>query len=287
MHGSRVLRSKRVASLGTLALFVSFGLGACAQRDLQTLALRDRIAQGALAPEDVPHFRTSPQELRAMSDALRDRPQPSDSAIDQALLEAARKGDASELRRQVQAGAKVNGLDALGNTALTYAAAAGDLVLVRMLLKEGADVDGRAAALTPLSSATLNGRVQVVKLLLSRGADPDATGLNGVVPLVLAVRMNQLATADALLQAGARADVRDRSGDHLLMLAISNDLPAMTDLLLRRGMNPNMADRDGLTPLYWARQLGRETISKRLEQAGAQEEGLQVRESREYSMGDS
>lgn len=287
MRGSEVFQSKRVASLCTLALIISFGLSACAQRDPQTLALRDRIAQSALAPEDVPRFRTSPQELRAMSDAIREYSQPGVSARDQAFLDAARKGDASELRRQLQAGAKVNGLDALGNTALTYAAASGDLVLVRLLLKEGADVDGRAASLTPLAGATLNGRVQVVNLLLSRGADPDAMGLNGVAPLVLAVRMNQLATADALLQAGARADVRDRTGDHLLMLAISNDLPAMTDLLLRRGMNPNMADRDGLTPLYWSRQLGRETISKRLEQAGAQEEGFQVQESRGYPMGDS
>jgi uncharacterized protein len=287
MHGSKCGRSARLASLGALALFVFTGLGACAQRDPQTLALRERIEQGALTPEDIPRFRTSTEELRAVSDALRDRLPPSTTARDQALLNAARQGDVTELRRQLQAGAKVNGLDALGKTALTYAAAWGDLVQVRLLLKAGADADGRAAALTPLAGATLNGHSQVVKLLLGRGADPNVTGLNGVTPLVLAVRLNHLAVADALLQAGARTDVRDGTGDHLLMVAISNDLPEMTDLLLRRGMNPDMADADGLTPLYWARQLRREAIARRLEQAGAREQGLQVRESREYPIGDS
>jgi ankyrin repeat protein len=268
-------------------LLISVGtMMACAQHDPQNLALRERIEQGALVPEDIPRFRMSEDELRAASEAFREQPRRRDSRLDAELLKAARTGDAKALAARVSEGARVNVIDEYRNTPLRHVAASGDLVSARLLIKAGADVEGRGASLTPLSAATMQGQAVMVRLLLKQGADPNASGLNGLPPLVLAVRLNQLSVAAALLQAGARTDVVDRSGEHLLMLTINNDQPAMADLLLSQGMNPDIADVDGLTPLYWAQQLKRDAIAERLKQAGAQRDGSVIRESRSYPMGE-
>jgi ankyrin repeat protein len=272
------------ALLSVLGLVGFLSIGACAQRDPQTLALRERIEQGTLTLNEIPRFNMSEQELLEASGTARDFVSRELTELDKALLEAARTGDTEVMRQQIKAGARVNATDQWGNTPLSYAAASGDLVRARLLLKERAEVEGRGGVLTPLASAALRGHAHMVTLLLSRGASPDAEGLSGVSPLVLAVRLNHLAVAEALLNAQARVDVLERTGESLLMMTIANNQPAMADLLLRHGVNPNTVDADGLSVLYWARQLKREGITQSLERLGAREKGLTVRESRDYPM---
>ena len=66
-------------------------------------------------------------------------------------------------------------VDAEGNTALHYAAAAGNLAVVQFLVRMGAEVDAENPALgsrfTPLAMALATGRTRVADYLLEQGAD--------------------------------------------------------------------------------------------------------------------
>ena len=105
--------------------------------------------------------------------------------------------------------------DALGRSALWWAAAAGDDagVPVHRLTASGTaidvpDLDGETA----LHAAARQGHANAVQLLLARGADVNRAGAHGASPLLLAVTGGDADTANILLRAGANPNSQDRFG---------------------------------------------------------------------------
>ncbi|KAH7175283.1 Het-eN [Dactylonectria macrodidyma] len=89
---------------------------------------------------------------------------------------------------------KADAQNILGQTPLSWAAAEGNGVILRLLLESGAnpaaaDDDGR----TPLSWASERGSKTDVQLLLDRGADVQAADLRGQTPLSFAARQGHSA----------------------------------------------------------------------------------------------
>lgn len=281
MRSSEAARARAGVLTGVLLLAALQG---CANHDEQRLALRDRIAQGALTPEDAPQFRTSEREHRALLATGGERAPRLASALDLQLTEAAQRGDAKELSRLIGQGALVNAPDAWGSTPLLIAAREGRVEAARVLLRAGAEPDGRGGGMTPLAAAALRGHAPLVRVLLRAGARVDATGLSGQTPLVLALQQGHLACVQLLLEAGANTRVSDRAGDSPLVMAINQGRDDLLALLLRHGTDPNLSDGSGLSPLYWARQQQREDMAQRLLAAGAQVDRMRVtrRESRPY-----
>lgn len=281
MPGSERQRSRWSAALAGVLAALLWG---CAQHSPEQLALRDRIEQGALTPEDTPRFYTSERERRATVASASDPVLRLASPLDMELVRAAGRGDVAGIRQLIKDGAQVNAVDALGNTAMLHAARAGDLETVRALLRAGADVDGRDGALTPLGQAALRGHVHMVRLLLRSGARVDAAGLNEQTPLMNAVKLNHPDVVALLLKAGANTQVKDRTGAGLLLTTINDDLPDVLAALLRHGLDPDQPDADGLTPWYWANQLKREKMAAQLVQAGARVDAPRqtLRASRPY-----
>lgn len=284
MRDSDIKHATERAQHVALALLISLSVGACAKNDIQSLILRESIEQGSFTRSEIPRFRMSQQDLLEASDVPRDFAGHELTALDKSLLEAARMGNTEAMRQHIKAGARVNAVDQWGNTPLGYAAASGDLVRAQLLLKERAEVEGRGGTLTPLAWAALRGHIHMVTLLIKQGARLDAQGFNGVSPLVLAVRLNHLNVAETLLKAGARVDVKERDGKSLLMVAIVNDQVAMADLLLSYKADPNALSADGSSALSLARELKREGIAQRLEQAGAREQVNTALGNRDDSM---
>lgn len=256
--------------------------------DPQTLLYRDRLEQGAIAPEAFERFRTSQAEVLALEASASDPLPQLASSLDLGLLKAAAIGDLVRTRQLIKDGAQVNAVDEWGNTALLVAAREGEIDSARLLLRSLADVEGRGGSMTPLAAAALRGHTHMVQLLLRAGANVNAVGLNELTPLMNAVKLNRLGVARVLLKAGASTRVLDRAGDNLLAVAVTENYPDMLALLLKQGVPPDLADRNGLTALYWAEYLNRPALALLLRNAGADSarKKTEIIVSQPYSFGE-
>jgi uncharacterized protein len=93
---------------------------------------------------------------------------------DTALLFAARAGDLESAKLLVGAGANVNDVDAWGVSVTTMAAHAGFTEMVEWLLDRGADASAAAAGFGALHGAIMRRDTRMVTALLAHGADPNA-----------------------------------------------------------------------------------------------------------------
>lgn len=117
-------------------------------------------------------------------------------------------------------------------TALTLAAQAGQLDLVRELMRRGAELDRvGAGGATPLGAAVFHGHELVVKDLIRKGARPDVPGATGQLPLHLACATGQVRMIEVLLKAGASYLDVNRQGRHAMAeAALFGQLGAMQAL---------------------------------------------------------
>ncbi|MEO8682515.1 MAG: ankyrin repeat domain-containing protein [Vicinamibacterales bacterium] len=93
---------------------------------------------------------------------------------DTALLFAARAGDLASAKLLVAAGADVNDADAWGLSATVLAAHAGFGELVEFLLAKGSDPNAAAAGFSALHAAIMRRDARMVTALLDHGADANA-----------------------------------------------------------------------------------------------------------------
>ncbi|MDE2594148.1 MAG: ankyrin repeat domain-containing protein [Burkholderiales bacterium] len=117
-------------------------------------------------------------------------------------------------------------------TALTLAAQAGQLDLVRELMRRGAELDRvGAGGATPLGAAVFHGHELVVKDLIRKGARVDVPGATGQLPLHLACATGQVRLIEVLLKAGASYHEVNRQGRHAMdEAALFGQLGAMQTL---------------------------------------------------------
>jgi ankyrin repeat protein len=93
---------------------------------------------------------------------------------DTALMFAARAGDLASAKLLVAGGANVNDADAWGVSATVLAAHSGYTDLVEFLLAKDADPNMAAAGFTALHEAIMRRDERMVSALLAHGADPNA-----------------------------------------------------------------------------------------------------------------
>ena len=129
------------------------------------------------------------------------------------MLVAARCGDTSTLRACINAGVSVNATDLTLDTALHWAALAGELKAARLLIAEGADVNARTErGRTPLHNAVVASQE---RLVCAGARGPRARAGRGG-SLTWRRRRQVL----ELLKAGARTDVADLSGFSALDVSV-------------------------------------------------------------------
>ncbi len=105
------------------------------------------------------------------------------------------------------------GPGAHGGQFLVQAAAQDNKPFVRLLLREGYDINFETGATTPLSGASNGGHEEMVKFLLSKGADLNRkNGISGESALMSAAEMGQLGTVKVLLSSGAEPCATDKEG---------------------------------------------------------------------------
>lgn len=164
------------------------------------------------------------------------------------LAEAVRRGDAPEIRRQLErVPADTPGSD--GNTLLVAAIRAGNLASVEALLEGGADanrVDARGD--TPVHAAAFEGKADILRTVLAHGGDVDArnanTGATALMQALLSPDRDQYAV---LLDAGADPKTADRNGDTALHVAARTNHGAAILRLLAKGAMPEAKNSGGAT----------------------------------------
>lgn len=233
----------------------------------------------------------------AVAAMLRSAGATEDLALENALLDAIRRGDLPGVEAALSAGANPNQLNQYGDFALMRAADSGDAAIVRALLAGRANPNQRHEYMgTPLTAAATKGNPEVVRLLLAAGArprDPKEAALARAAHYghLEVVRMLLAAGADvnwgggealrasawqgrteivqALLDARANPNLKDASGMTALVRASGSGHLDIVQLLLGHGADPNLADDIGNTPLTFAAALGHTEIVKTLLAAGA------------------
>ncbi|HET8870733.1 MAG TPA: ankyrin repeat domain-containing protein [Aquabacterium sp.] len=141
-----------------------------------------------------------------------------------------------------------------GATPLSMASAAGQLDLVREMIREGASLDVPGVqGWTPLAAAVFRGHELVAKELLRKGARWDAPTRLGQLPLHLACATGQLRMIDLLLTQGADWRVPNGQGRHALEeAALFGQVPAMQALVAKAGANYAEPDQYGLNAVHAA-----------------------------------
>lgn len=163
------------------------------------------------------------------------------------VADAAMSGDLEAVRELLKEGADVNLAQGDGMTALHWAAEAGDVEMVGMLLHAGANVKGvtRIGDYTPLHIASEAGHGEVVRALLEAGADVEARrAFAGTTPLHLAAASGSVSSIDALVGFGADIDAREWEwGQTPLIFAASFGRAEAVKMLLARGADPSLTTR--------------------------------------------
>src|SRR3984893_10707042 len=196
------------------------------------------------------------------------RPGPSTGlAADTTLLDAAESGDHAAAMRLVSAkGTDVNATRADDSTAVMYAAANGDLELVRALLKAGANVKLKNQfGTSALTEAAIIGSAPIIDALLKAGADPNFKTPNGETPLMAAARSGKVDAAKALLDAGADINAKETwGGQTALMWAAAQSQAGMVKFLASKDASLN--DHGKIN--QWERKIIAEPRPKDLNKGG-------------------
>ncbi|OAQ97345.1 hypothetical protein LLEC1_05057 [Akanthomyces lecanii] len=164
--------------------------------------------------------------------------------------------------------------DRRGRTPLSWAAEAGDIKLVAVLLQHESDPDAQDNVGTPLSWAAKNGHETVVKLMFeAMQADPETAAKDRRTALSWAAKLGYYEIVKLLLDTGKVVpDAEDREGQTPLSLAAQNGFGDVVKLLLDTGkVFSDAEDRRGRTPLSWAAQSGHQEVIRILLTTGRAE----------------
>jgi uncharacterized protein len=213
------------------------------------------------------------------------------AAADTTLLDPAESGDHDAAMHLLSTkGTNVNAAGPDGSTAIMYAAANGDLELVRALIQAGADVKAKNQfGTSALTEAAIIGSAPIIETLLKAGADPNFRTPNGETPLMAAARTGKVDAAKALLDAGADINAKETWGEQsALMWAAAQSQADMVKSLASRGANlndhgkinqwerkviqeprPKDMNKGGFTALHYAAREGCAACVQNLLAAGA------------------
>lgn len=113
----------------------------------------------------------------------------------------------------------------------------GDVVQVRALLSEGADVNQtNNAGMTPIYAATCLERMDIMRFLVDSGANINQANIYGVTPLSIASYCGYMAFVSALISEGADVNQANKNGVTPLHRASKKEHTAIVAILKAAGV---------------------------------------------------
>lgn len=236
-------------------------------------ALAERLATQTPTDAAVPTIPTSPPAATASVTPVGGA---SDmDALAEQLIQVAEQGDLVPVRQLLAQGADVGFQDTRGRTALIAAAYRNHLAVADLLIRAGADVNVQDdTQQSAYLIATSEGYLDLLRLTLQAGADVHRTDSYNGTGLIRAADRGHVEIIQELLKTDIKVDHINRLGwTALLEAIILGDGGAryveVVRLLVEAGVDVNLADGNGVAPLAHAQQRGFGQIVEILQQAGA------------------
>lgn len=197
---------------------------------------------------------------------------PRKGALNVALLRAAAKNRAAEVKSLLARGANPNAKGPLGYTPIMLLALHPkcEASAIQALQKKGGKIDmPDTSGTTALMHACANDLEAEAGVLLAQGAKADVADPNGGTALMIAAEKGAEKIVPLLLAHGATVNMRNRAGQTALFLttvapaghfALTRKFYLMRvhvmQMLLGKGADVNMKTRAGMTPLMMAASNG-------------------------------
>jgi acetoin utilization protein AcuB len=183
------------------------------------------------------------------------------------ILDKAKAGNIKELRGLLSSGGDACAQDAMGWSALMWAAAMGHADAVKLLLENGATTEVKDQyGATALMKACRRGHADVAVLLLEHGADVDATDDAGWTSLMRAADCGSQRVAKALLEHDADTEAVNPYGWTALIIAATEGNAEVAEALLEKGADVHARDRNGWTAASWATSMRHKKVQEVLKQ---------------------
>jgi ankyrin repeat protein len=161
------------------------------------------------------------------------------------LLQAARTGDLSEVKRLIESGIDIEA-GSPDHTPLATAVSEQRENVVEFLLKKGANTKPAPGGHSLLTFAAVVGNERMTSLLIEGGIDPNSRGKHGITPIHLAKTKR---VASVLLDNGADINAVSELGRTPLHYAAMNGDKELIEFLFKHGAKLSIKDKDGKTPL--------------------------------------
>lgn len=146
---------------------------------------------------------------------------------------------------------------------------------ILVLLKDGVSPnipnlkEKKEDVLTPLTFAVAKNNEKVIDLLLEYNADINL-GTQGINPLYVASRSNNLLLVEKLINMGADVDYISEYGETVLMGAVPIDNKEILKYIISQSKNLEIKNMNGVTALLKACYLGNKKTIVSLVEGGAQ-----------------
>lgn len=171
----------------------------------------------------------------------------------------------------LERGADVNTESFSGATAVYMAAQNGHCNILRILVRNGANLNSTRlkGGDSPLHTATQSGYADVMEMLLDNDSDVDMRTVSGATPLFIAAQECDSKIVELLLRYSANVNICRNDGVSPLAVAASKGKSEVAKLLLYKKADVDVCSRSGISPLFIAAQEGYSDIVALLLNCGA------------------
>jgi Ankyrin repeats (3 copies)/Ankyrin repeat len=189
------------------------------------------------------------------------------------LCAAIRQKDVAAVREMLATGVDLEPMSGLHdvNKPLAYAAAYGNLEIVKLLVEAGANLNGQVAyGDVALIKADEHGNDDIIEYLISEGADVNVPNDYGVTPFIGLCAKGRLDLVQLAAKHGGDvnssfvAKIGEGTGTKNfspLQAAAARGQRDVVEFLLSRGADPRTRDSDGRTLLKLAESKGHEKVA--------------------------
>lgn len=182
--------------------------------------------------------------------------------ITRLLLDSAEQGSEVQVKFFITKGADVNAKDKDGVAALHYAAGRGELSMMKVLIKNGANVNikNNYGGKTPLHYAVGKGNIEIFKCLINNNANINVKDKSGLTILhqISDVEKEHINLGKFLIANGMNVNAKCNVGAIPLHLAAYNGYQKLAKLFIENGANVNAKVKssfygiNAVTPLDFA-----------------------------------